>query len=148
MDKQWKKIFLGFSILFVTIMASAQVESITNKFFKEYESSIEVALSGLYGTNRYFDPKKRVYSPLVDQLEETTQLLGEYYGFVKIQDAEFADCFKIVSYLVKYDRQPLRFTFNFYKADKTYSLYSFEYDDGFDDDFKELMKVQLGLNDW
>lgn len=43
--------------------------------------------------------------------------------------------------LVKYDRQPLRFSFTFYKAKDVWQLYNFEYIDRLIEELDESSKV-------
>ena len=45
------------------------------------------------------------------------------------------------SYLVKYDRQPIRFTFQFYKPNKEWRIHSFKYDGNIDDEIEEAAKL-------
>jgi hypothetical protein len=47
----------------------------------------------------------------------------------------------LYSYLVKYDRQPLRFIFKFYKPNDKWVLYSYALDDSLDDEIQEAAKL-------
>ncbi len=47
----------------------------------------------------------------------------------------------LYSYLVKYDRQPLRFIFKFYKLNDKWVLYSYALDDSLDDEIQEAAKL-------
>lgn len=45
------------------------------------------------------------------------------------------------SYLLRYDRQLIRFTFQFYKPDKEWMLYSLSFDVTLDDEVEEAAKM-------
>ena len=40
---------------------------------------------------------------------------------------------------MKFDRQPLRITFKFYKPDTKWRLFAFQFDDDFDNDFEKAL---------
>jgi len=43
--------------------------------------------------------------------------------------------------LLRYDRQPIRFTFEFYKPDKEWVLFAISFDATLDDEVEEAAKV-------
>lgn len=45
----------------------------------------------------------------------TLDYIGKYYGYEIITTKKFSESFELHSYLVKSDRQPIRFIFKFYK---------------------------------
>jgi len=68
-------------------------------------------------------------------------LLGKYHGFEKIVRKELGESLVLESYLVKYDRQPLRFTFKFYKPNDKWILFNFQYDEDVDEELSESASV-------
>ncbi|WP_209405780.1 hypothetical protein [Pseudozobellia sp. WGM2] len=53
-----------------------------------------------------------------------------------------------MSYLVKFDRQPIRFTFQFYKPYNQWRTHRFKYDGNVDEEIEESAKVYyLDLNE-
>lgn len=47
----------------------------------------------------------------------------------------------ITSYRVRYDRQPIRFTFHLYKPKDKWMIYSFEYDGSLSGELEESIKL-------
>ena len=79
---------------------------------------------------------------LKNQMEGLTEdFIGKYYGFELIAEKKITDSYILLSYLVKYDRQPLRFTFQYYKPNDEWRLYSFEYDGNLDAELEESAKI-------
>jgi len=75
------------------------------------------------------------------QLTSFLGLVGEYYGYELITEKSVGKSFKLVSYMVKYDRQPMRFTFVFYKPKDKWQVQNFQYDDNLDVELEESGKV-------
>ena len=68
--------------------------------------------------------------------------MGDYQGEEFIYKGGIGESFSTYIYLVKYDRQPIRFTFEFYRPKEKWILYSFKFDDNFDEDFEEAIKSE------
>jgi hypothetical protein len=47
----------------------------------------------------------------------------------------------MITYIVKYDREPLRFTFFFYKPKDVWRVSNFSYDENISDELEEAAKV-------
>ena len=58
-----------------------------------------------------------------------------------IEKKKFAESFELYSYMVKYDRQPIRFIFKFYKPNDEWVLYSYALDDNLDTEIQEAAKL-------
>jgi hypothetical protein len=67
--------------------------------------------------------------------------MGKYYGNEIIITKKFSESFILYSYLVKYDRQPMRFIFKFYKPNDKWVLYSYALDDNLDNEIQEAAKL-------
>ena len=78
---------------------------------------------------------------LKGQLASTTKLIGKYHGYRLVAKRELATALRIEDYMVLFDRQPLRFRFEFYKPDGEWMLYSFSYDADLDDDLEQGVKT-------
>lgn len=70
------------------------------------------------------------------QLHETQKLLGEFRGFEKISEQQLGGSLKQVICMVKYDRQPFRFKFHFYKPKEEWVALNFYFDDDFSEEFE------------
>ena len=139
-----KKLLLSFSIIIVNCLATVaqtSAQSLIDKFFSDYEKKgAAIAVDEIYKTNvwasRVQDNVNDVKNKLANFNEE---LVGKYYGYVFIDKIETSDCFSIFTYLLKFDRQPLRLTFKLYKPNDKWILYSFSFDDTFDEDLEKAL---------
>ena len=123
--------------------AQSLPEEIAEKFFTDFETSgSSVALEQLYRTNEWMAQNSEAIENLKKNLGGLTEdIIGKYYGKVLIGKRDFSDTYVVMSYLIKYDRQPLRFTFHFYKPNDRWKIYSFEYDANFGDEMAEDISV-------
>ncbi|QDH79686.1 hypothetical protein FKX85_11820 [Echinicola soli] len=76
------------------------------------------------------------------QLREYANLMGGYIGFEKLYEKSVGDSLKVSVYLVKYDRQPLRFIFKYYKGRDKWMLFNLKFDENIDDELEEIMKYE------
>ena len=76
------------------------------------------------------------------QLKQYEELIGEYYGEEFLYKGNLGESFTTYVYLVKYERQPVRFTFEFYRPKDVWMVYSFKFDDNFDEDFEDIIKYK------
>tara|TARA_R110002049_G_C8859615_1_gene538081 strand:+ start:79 stop:537 length:459 start_codon:yes stop_codon:yes gene_type:complete len=135
--------FLIVIILSTNILkAQSTTEEITTEFFKTYEKSPQKAVDYVFGTNKWMiDRNKDGIENVKSQLTNFLGLVGEYYGYEKITEKSVGKSFKLVSYMIKYDRQPMRFTFVFYKPNDKWQVQNFKFDDSLDDELEESGKV-------
>ena len=105
-----------------------------------YESNTDQAFDFIFGTNKWMGENKDGTEKVKFQLREYANLMGEYNGFEKLTDKSLGKSLKVSVYLVKYDRQPLRFIFKYYKSKDEWMLYNLKFDENIDDEFDEIMK--------
>ena len=135
-------LILVMSILTSTLYSQDTPEKLIDQFFETYTSSgPREALTELYQTNKWMERNKDDLEKVKSQLEGLVNIVGDYYGKEFILKKELGESFVLISYLVKYDRQPVRFTFEFYKPNDTWRVFSFSYDDNFDDEVEEAAKL-------
>jgi hypothetical protein len=83
---------------------------------------------------------------LKNQMEGLTEdFIGKYHGNDLIVEKGVSDSFLLLSYLVKFDRQPLRFTFQFYKPVDRWRIHSFQYDGNITNEVEESAKLHYKL---
>lgn len=138
-----KKLLL---VLFISISANlfAQKNSkdLINDFFITYEKDAGKAVKDLYATNPWTERKKDDINQIISTVNGLSEdYIGKYYGYEIITTKKFSDSFILYSYLVKYERQPLRFTFKFYKPNDKWVLFSYALDDNLDDEIEEAAKL-------
>ena len=144
-----------FALIIVTVLstnilkAQTTPEEITTEFFKTYEKSPQKAVDFVFGTNKWMlDRNKDGIENLKTQLTSFLGLVGDYYGYEKIIEKSVGESYKLVSYMIKYDRQPVRFTFVFYKPKDKWQVQNFQYDDNLDDELEESGKVYRLKENW
>ena len=143
------------TLLIVTVLstniltAQTTTEEITTEFFKTYEKSPQKAVDHIFGTNKWMmDRNKDGIENIKTQLTSFLGLVGDYYGYEKITEKSVGESYKLVSYMIKYDRQPLRFTFVFYKPKDKWQVQNFQYDNNLDDELEESGKVYRLKENW
>ena len=124
------------------LKAQSTTEEILDKFFTSYQASPQAAVDYIFGTNKWMvDRNKDGIASVKTKLASFLELVGEYYGYELITEKSVGESYKLVSYMIKYDRQPLRFTFVFYKPKDTWQVQNFKYDDNIGDELEESGKV-------
>ncbi|CAL2104426.1 conserved exported protein of unknown function [Tenacibaculum sp. 190130A14a] len=149
MNKKIKLLTLLIVTVFSTSILKAQsTEEITKEFFKTYEKSPQKAIDYAFGTNKWMDRNQDGIENVKNQLNNLLGLVGDYCGYEKITEKSIGESYKLVSYMIKYDRQPIRFTFIFYKPKNKWQVLNFQYDDKLDDELEESGKVYRLKENW
>ena len=139
-----KAIFLLFAVFTsTTVFAQDTPTSISEKFFANYEKEgAKVALDTLYKTNAWMDRNKDAVNQLVKKLEGLDDdFVGKYYGYELLLEKKLSNSYVLRSYLVKFDRQPIRFTFQFYRPNDHWKIFSFEFDGEIDEEVEQAAKL-------
>ncbi len=124
------------------LFAQSTPKDLINNFFATYENEPGKAVRELYKTNIWTERIKDDIDKVVNTVNGFTKdYMGEYYGFELITTRKFSDSFELYSYLVKYDRQPIRYIFKFYKPNDKWVLYAFSLNDSMDDEIEESAKL-------
>jgi|TARA_B110000238_G_C15850758_1_gene320939 hypothetical protein len=124
------------------LFAQSSPQEMINDFFATYEKDAGKAIKKLYATNKWTERIKDDIDKIIGTVNGFNEsYMGKYYGFEIITTKKFSESFELYSYLVKYDRQPIRFIFKFYKPDEKWVLYSYALDDNLDDEIQEAAKL-------
>ena len=139
------KLFFIMSFVGVFHLADAQTpQEMMDSFFKTYEEDKPVeALDELYSHTPWLESVKSNVEKLKMQFKDLKSVVGSYNGYELLYKKEVKGCLVLATYLVKFDRQPIRFNFQFYKPKDKWIIYSFSYDDSFDDDLEEAIKAEI-----
>jgi hypothetical protein len=116
--KQMKAGFLFLFLMASVLSLSGQdtPEKIITDFFETYsENKPDKAIDDLYIYSPWLNSEDDAVIKLKTQFRDLKQLVGAYNGFELLTKKSLGDCFELYVYLVKFDRQPFRFTFEFYK---------------------------------
>lgn len=137
-----KKSILLLSLTLLTSIAFGQnsTDELTSRFFEKYKSNTDEAFDFIFGTNKWMGENKDGTEKVKFQIREYANLMGEYIGFEKLTEQSLGESLRVSVYLVKYDRQPLRFIFKYYKGKEKWMLYNLKFDENIDDELDEIMK--------
>jgi hypothetical protein len=122
-------------------VAPKSVPAIIDAFFKKYkDKGADTAIDYLFGTNKLLAnlPQLAVLKAKLDSLPQSA---GKYVGHELIVQKSASPSLFFYSYLVKFENQPYRFTFMFYKPQNDWELYRFKYDDQIDSELEEAGKI-------
>jgi hypothetical protein len=123
-------------------------ENITKEFFKQYEVDPTAAYINVFKGNKWMTDKKSALETTKIKLADLIGQLGKYEGYEFITEKKAGDSFVFKSFLVKYERQPLRFTFLLYKPNKDWQIQNFSFDDGMDVELEEAAKFNRLKENW
>ena len=143
-----KIILLTILTLNITLSYSQNsTEQLSEKFFEEYSQDTNQALDNLFSTNKWMNEDQNGINKVKFQIREYSNLVGNYLGYDKIGEKSLSESLKIVVYLVKYERQPFRFIFKYYKPKNDWMIYNFSFDENIDDDLEQMMKFDYLNNE-
>jgi hypothetical protein len=138
------RIILLITCCFTITALSAQraPDEMAAVFFEDFRKDKGQAIKNIYDTSPWMARATDAIQNLVSEVDKLTpEYVGKLYGHSLICRKELADCFVLQSYLLRFDRQPIRFTFEFYKPDKEWMLFSLAFDVNIDDEIEEAAKA-------
>ncbi|MDW3645492.1 MAG: hypothetical protein R8P61_00340 [Bacteroidia bacterium] len=140
------RIFTVISLLliFYTSSLSAQntTRDITDKFFQLYTEDPGKAIDYGFSTNKWVMEKNMAAVENVRlKLLNLINLIGDYRGYEMVNEKTIGESLKLQSYMMKYDRQPIRFTFIFYRPSDSWVVQNFQYDANLTDELEELGRI-------
>lgn len=100
------------------------------------------ALDQLFSGNRW-TAKTDIVQKLKTDVVGIEKMLGSFRTFEKLQEIKVGTRFVYVSYLVLYDRQPLRMEFKFFRPGDDWVILGFFLDDKLDEDVAKSAHEQL-----
>ena len=135
-----------FVIILVFIMTTSygqnSPDEIIKKFFIEYSKNPSNAVEEIYATNSWTGRIKDGIENMKKEVNSyTVDYVGKYYGNELITKKQFSESFMLYSYMLKYDRQPIRFIFELYKPNDKWTLFSLKIDANLDDEIEQSAKL-------
>lgn len=119
-------------------MKQNSVDKLLKDFFSIYEEQDPIsAMQYAFSTNKYFAQDDKGIRNLVVQLQSILYIIGDYRGYEKLTERSLGNRLKHRTYLVYYDRQPLRFIFEFYQPKDQWFFLHVKFDDKYEE---ELIK--------
>ncbi|MFO7879883.1 MAG: hypothetical protein ACQES0_01110 [Bacteroidota bacterium] len=117
-------------------MGQKSPEDILEPFFDSFDKSPDQAIEYIFTTNPYINKNQEGIDRIKERLNTSRKLLGEYYGEELIRKENVGDSFVRYSYMLKYDRQPVKIEIILYRPDETWLLYTMQFDDKLSKDFE------------
>ena len=138
-----KKI-ISITLLFFSfnVLAQDDPQKIIDQFFNLYKGKgANEAVDYIFSTNKWISDSKDQVENVKFKLNGTLKLLGEYAGYNLITKKTVENHLTLYTYMVRYDRQPLRFSLLFYKASNEWKLLNFSYDDKLSEELQDASKA-------
>lgn len=138
-----RTVLTGLAMAFcIAVPAQVTPDQMVREFFGLYSTGkAEKAIDELYGRSEWLDRKSDDVRNLKMQLLSLGGLLGEYRGYQLLGTKDLLSDLVVHDYMVKYDRQPVRFRFSFYRARSEWAFYGFSFDDQLDEELKQAVKA-------
>lgn len=121
-----------------SVHAQKSEKEIITEFFKIFKNSPGEAMDYAFSTNPWMKRNKDATDNIKNQFNTVLPLVGNYQGYELINEKTTGKSLKLLSYMVRFDRQPFRFTFIFYKPDAIWQVQNLKYDDNLDDELEKL----------
>jgi hypothetical protein len=132
---------LMLSLIITETSAQTTPTEITDKFFSIYSKDPIKAVEYAFATNKWVDKKQDAIVGVKNKIKNLTELVGDYYGYELLTVKTAGPSVKIMTFVVKYDREPLRFIFLMYKAKDTWRVNNFSFDEELGDELTESAKA-------
>lgn len=123
-----------------SLYAQVSDKKITEEFFKLYAIDPMKALDYAFSTNKWMERNPDAVESLKNQFYNVLPLIGNYNGYELITERNIGNNLKLASFMTKYDRQPIRWTFILYKPKDKWQVQNLKYDDKLGDELEESVK--------
>lgn len=142
MSKQIKLVALAILILTSSNILKAQTttDEITDEFFNLYKKSPEEAFDFLTKDIKVRAGQESTENMKKHFLFAMTQS-GTYYGYEKIKEKSLGNSLKLISFLLKYEKDAVRMTTIFYKPEDKWILFEYLFDVSLIQELKESAKL-------
>ena len=117
-----------------------------DQFFRLVEAKqTEQAIEFIYASNPYASTISTQIEELKRQIGLLPSIAGKVHQIELIDTHRLGDSLVTLTYIVNYDRMPIRFVFQYFKTQKGWRIISFAFDDDIADEAKAHAK-QRALN--
>lgn len=128
-----KKLCFAFLLFIPALFTNAQettYQAVIDNFFSIYKNDgPEKAIDYIFSTNPFLEPNSEQVTAIKLKLATAVAVIGDYYGFDPVSVKELGPAMTIGTYMVRYKRQPLFFTFILYKPYKIWQIQTLRFDD-------------------
>ena len=131
-----------------SVVGQTSTNKITETFFKTYKENPTKAYEDLFINNKWMKDKKSDIETVKIKLADFISGLGDYFGYEQITEKSAGESYMLKSFLVKYERQPIRFTFLLYKTNDDWQIQNFTYDTNLENELEEAAKAYRLKSNW
>lgn len=121
-------------------------ENLTVQFFNTFKEDPLKAYDELFSDNAYISKSDLETTKI--KLKDYLAGSGAYYGHELIATKKAGNSYILKSFLIKYDRQPIRFTFILYKPVDKWKIQNFSYDANLSDELDSAAKLDRLKENW
>lgn len=125
-----------------SVFSQSTPEDLIAHFFTDYKEDIVKAFDNIYATNKWISAQSDDIVKLKSQLQQFELLVGDYIGEEFLAKSSMGEDYVMFVYFAKYERQPVRFTFHFYRTNGEWKIFAFRYDDSFGNELEDLLKYE------
>lgn len=112
-------------------------------FFSQLQAgAYQQAVDFIYSDNPWISAKSDEVQKLKTQFVGLPDLLGSYLSYERLVKVTTANRLVFIQYFVAFERQPIKFTFQFYKPRDKWMIFSFSYAD----DIEEMLVEKAQYN--
>lgn len=141
-------LFLSCSLFHFSASGQSKVEdeTLTTQFFKTFKTDPIKAYDDLFSNNKYISTSDLATTKI--KLKDYLAEMGDYFGYEEITTKKAGESYFLKSFLVKYDRQPVRFTFILYKPNDKWKIQNFSYDTNISEELDNAAKLDRLKENW
>jgi len=115
-------------------------DELIKRFFDTFQTNSDKALDDIYATNKWTSEMRDAINSMKKTIKNYPSEMGKYYGADFITKQQCTERFFLYSYMARYDRQPMKVVFQFYKPNDKWILYSLNFSTDIDDDVEAAAK--------
>jgi hypothetical protein len=120
-------------------------QELIKQFFDLYKTKgYEAAVKYAWSTNSWIPASPDDMNTIILNLGKQVNQMGEFIGQEELRSKKAGSRFRIVSYLVYYQRDPIRFTFELYRNNNGWEITDFVFDTRFEEELEESIKLTSG----
>lgn len=116
-------------------------QELIDNFFTYYKQrGPEIALKYAFSTNKWIEPNGDELVGLSNRLFKQVEKMGDYLGQEEIRSVKVGSRLRFATFLVYYERDPLRFILELYRTNTGWEITHVEFDTKFDEEIEESMR--------
>lgn len=132
-----KKLQLIVLLNFWIFILGQTPEEISKEFFQKYETNSDEAVDYLFASNEIFSSQITELNNLKAKIKESRSALGTFLGYEKFSEKSINQTLVELKYIGKFQGQPLRFIFHYYKPKDKWIILNFNFDDAILEEFTD-----------